>query len=278
MAKFVPLSRRDDPSWHEPAEGIPEYLLAPLWAWIGRFLMVPYGGVDESRLLEVQAVLRLAPPLKWSSAGSALGDLQNRIFGGDQELGLDVIDYLLQQSTDERDHADLEEILIRGGSVWQVRRKDDWTARLTRRVLEPTAEAIAMIRSDSERAHSHLRASWSELVGRHPNPSTAYREAVRAVEAAAKPIVSPADGRATLGRMIGEMGAKPAKWHFVVNEGDITPVVSMCKAIWSSQLDRHGTDDDSVPLSVSQEQADAAFHTALALVRMFTGGLVSRAS
>jgi len=48
------------------------------------------------------------------------------------------------------------------------------------------------------------------------------------------------------------------------------------EAVWKGQLDRHGTDDETVPLSVSPEQADAAFSTCLNLVRLFVGGHVAR--
>lgn len=50
----------------------------------------------------------------------------------------------------------------------------------------------------------------------------------------------------------------------------------MLAMIWQSQFDRHGTHDESVPLSVSQEQADAAVHISLALVRLFAGGHIVR--
>jgi hypothetical protein len=47
----------------------------------------------------------------------------------------------------------------------------------------------------------------------------------------------------------------------------------MCKLIWKSQFDRHGTDDESVPLNASPQEADAALHLAITLVRYFAGGL-----
>ena len=40
--------------------------------------------------------------------------------------------------------------------------------------------------------------------------------------------------------------------------------------LWTNQLDRHGTDDESVPLQVTQEQAELAVHIALLLVRIFS--------
>jgi hypothetical protein len=74
--------------------------------------------------------------------------------------------------------------------------------------------------------------------------------------------------------MRNAMRDAPAKWAYVL--GDLDVVITMCDSIWTGQLDRHGTDDAAVPLSVSHEQADAAFHVALALVRLFSAGLVRR--
>jgi hypothetical protein len=48
----------------------------------------------------------------------------------------------------------------------------------------------------------------------------------------------------------------------------------MLAQLWTSQLDRHGTDDESVPLTVSMEQAEAAVHLATTLVHWFRRGSV----
>jgi hypothetical protein len=51
----------------------------------------------------------------------------------------------------------------------------------------------------------------------------------------------------------------------------------MAAMIWTGQLDRHGTDDPAAPLNVDQAEADAAFHIALALVRLFVSAAITRA-
>jgi hypothetical protein len=48
----------------------------------------------------------------------------------------------------------------------------------------------------------------------------------------------------------------------------------MAALVWKSQFDRHGTDDASLPLNVSQAEADAAVHISIALVRIFAGRLI----
>ena len=53
------------------------------------------------------------------------------------------------------------------------------------------------------RPAQHLRDAWQKAWGRSPDASAAYTNAVRAVEAAYAPIVSPKNGQATLGSIIG---------------------------------------------------------------------------
>ena len=107
--------------------------------------------------------------------------------------------------------------------------------------------------SEQSDAAGYLRSAWHHVYGRNPNPSTAYRDAVRAVEAAARPVVTPTDDLATLGKMIYDLGVKPEKWGTVI--GDVSTVRKMMETIWKSQLDRHGTDDTAKPLNVLQRRS-----------------------
>ena len=93
------------------------------------------------------------------------------------------------------------------------------------------------------------------------------------MEAAAQPIVSPKNGKATLGTMIKDMENKPSKWTFPLDEGNVGVVISMSKSLWLNHF-RHGTqprDDHTLP------EADAAVHLAIPLVRYFAGGIVTPA-
>jgi hypothetical protein len=117
-----------------------------------------------------------------------------------------------------------------------------------------------------------LREAWAQLLGVHPDPSAAYQSAVAAVEVAAKPVVSPNQQLTTLGSIRGEMRANPDRWKFDLGEAEV--VVELLTALWETQL-RHG--DETAPISETQEEADAAVHLALTLVRWFTTGAVRRA-
>jgi hypothetical protein len=115
--------------------------------------------------------------------------------------------------------------------------------------------------------------------GETPNPSSAYRNGVRAVEAAAIPVVLPADTTATLGKMIKAMRDAPSKWEAALG-GDrkdgVAAVVEMMDLLWKGQHDRHGFVEDDRPLEVSQEEAEFAVALAVTLVQLLTNGGVRR--
>jgi hypothetical protein len=275
MATYRPLSRRDDPAFDGPVEGLPGYMVESAVEWIEP--LVAYGKkLMPSVFRDLETALRMEPPLVWSNGVySAWSNLRKRI-ADDGEFGLNVLDYFVsERCTDER-RAELDALLVRGGSAWRVAEVPGDGHRLERRAPGPVAESMDAIETDNERAHRHLRVAWGELMGRDPNPSTAYREAVRAVEAAAKPVLLPDNPTATLGTMIVALRDKPDKWRVGLEHGEPMQVREMCQLLWKGQIDRHGSDDPDAPLNVSQEEADSAFYLALALVRLFTSGAVAR--
>jgi hypothetical protein len=210
--------------------------------------------------------------LQWQSVADALVLLQGKVLAT-PEFALDMMDFLLQMT--EADLAnDLEHILSQGGSAWRVSASRD---SLERRVSAEAAARAAELTTGGTRAGDHLRNAWHSTYGRSPNPSEAYREAVKAVEAAAIPIVCPNDQVATLGKMLGQMRATQDKWRIALKPMQGTAVadlLGMLELLWTAQLDRHGTADPEAPLSVSQGEAEAAVHLALTLVHWFQAGLV----
>jgi hypothetical protein len=241
--------------------------------------------------MDLQLAFRLEVPLDWERESRAASDLLERV-RRDEDLALDVADYMLSElqawtraafrgSTPHElaTHAAaaLAVILYKGGSEWEVGEIEAGRSyELTRRAVGPVRDVIVATGEISKRAQDHLLIAWSRLAGRNPDPSAAYREAVRAVEAVAKPVVTPHDEGATLGKMIAAMRDKPEKWTTTI--GSVDDVRRMMQAVWNGQDDRHGTDDESVPLHVSAEAADAAFHMSLTLVRLFAGRHVVRVS
>lgn len=285
---YQPLSRRGQgPPDAEPYEGLPEHLVRPVAEWLAGVFWDrrSYRPVFRSALF-TQFELTQRASFHPHDPERGYREVLDRIWG-DGELGLDLVNFTLfhlqAAISVERDAVAtanaLHRQLRRGGSVWEVTPWADdertaWGFQLTRRTVGPVTEVVSALPAD--RARTHLARAWSKLMGRSPDPSGAYREAVRAIEAAAKPVISPKADLATLGTMIKDIDNKPAKWTFEL--GDVDEVRRMMKLVWKSQLDRHGTDDETVPLDVTHEQADAAVHLAITLVRYFAGGLVRPAA
>jgi hypothetical protein len=248
--------------------------------WPGRVV----GDAPNRTALEaVQVRLRLADPLDFTTTKNAMRDMIDRT-ARDETFALDVVDFalfhlhgLVSDSSSTISTANrLGTLLHAGGSVWEVvALPDEGRPRfqLSRRAVGPVREAIMELPA-STRAHQHLVGAWNRLSGRSPDESSGYREAVRAVEAAAKPIILPTNDRATLGTMIAAMRDKPEKWETTL--GSVDDVRRLMEVVWIGQLDRHGTDDETVPLNVSPEEADAAFAVCLTLARLFVGGHVRR--
>jgi hypothetical protein len=279
---FRPLSQRAEQSSHLdlPVEGVPPYLAGPLADWV-RPVVVRIAGKgrydDRVMLDRIELSLRMDPPLTRQDSNTATpraSDLLRRM-RNEEEFCLNVVDFVLHTPEGWVRGPDLIALLTMGGSAWEVGQADGEYGELRRRVLAPITDALAEIETEAPRVHDHLALAWSKLMGRNPDPSSAYREAIRAVEVAAKPVVEPRNPKATLGTMIRALTDAPEKWDFVLEGASATQVADMSKLIWTAQFDRHGTDDEAVPLVVSQEQADAAFHVALALCRIFSGGLIT---
>jgi hypothetical protein len=278
---FRPLSQRTspDPAFDGPYDGLPPWLFQSVATWLNDIVYPDASGYpNEALLRDAEAVLHLNPPLNWRDGGySAISTVLNRM-QTDGDFALDFLDYFISTPwTDARLAVQLDQILTRGGSSWGVHPVESpGIFQLVRREIGPVNEAIADVRPVSQRAHAHLMQAWSKLMGRNPDPSTAYREAIRAVEVVAAPVVIPDDELATLGKIIRAMQDKPDKWTVDLVEATSGQVADMAAMIWQAQFDRHGTHDENVPLNVSHEQADAAVHVAITLVRLFAGGHVRR--
>jgi hypothetical protein len=281
MSGWRPLSKRGKPDARldEPTDGLPPYLAVAVVGWVRERVFDETFGFRRSSLHALQLRFKLDPPLNWTSDQSAAESLIGRMVR-DENFGLDVLDYMLHHIKEFLDSysqpgqvaAGLNGILYLGGSVWEVAARPGGDGfQLVRRAIGPVREAIESIPPNS-RAHVLLVEAWNKLHGRNPDVSGAYREAIRAVEAVAKPVVLPSDSNATLGKMIAAMRDKPEKWETTI--GTVDDVRRIMGSVWTSQLDRHGTDDESIPLNVSPEQADAAVHICLTLARLFVGGHV----
>lgn len=281
-----PLSKRTrpdpDPDWEGPFDGVPDWLTNSVEEWIRPVLLRPdmYGQVQATSALQsLQRQLRLTLP--WGNgAVEAYRSLVEHQCLSNRELFLDVLNWCVEHESDWDRLANLEVMLMEGGSIWSVGRTHDGTFELQRRLDSTTADLIRSADPGGGRPAEHLARAWSAIYGREPSPSQGYREAVRAVESAASVVIAGNDSHTTLGKPIADMKMKPSKWTTCFNPpeavDDIGQVIGMMELLWKSQLDRHGSADSSVPLSVSQEEAEAALHLSATLVHWFTSRAVRR--
>jgi hypothetical protein len=280
---WVPLSRSGQPEAVALHEGVPGWLRQSLWDWVRACIRKQAS--DRHSYYSTETLRRLERRLRiersWSSGASGAVSLLADTLAADETLFLDVVDALLddiyappsgRSGTADR----LERALLEGGSAWRVARRRG-RYRLERRVDETVTAAAEGAMDAPGAAGAHLAKAWTEAYGRSPDPSAAYGHAVKAVEAAAKPVVLPADDKATLGKMVPALRDKPQKWDVVLAAAPdfdrVAVVRLMAELLLQGQTDRHG-EPDQVP--VEQEQAEAAVHLAALLVRWFTAGAIWR--
>jgi hypothetical protein len=268
-------------------DGVPSWLRQGLIDWLNEQFLTDWDDFHREQRVVTEA-LRLAevrlriPNIDWSGGAEwAHRSLLEKCVK-DDDLFLSLVDLALDvrgEHLDEKAARRLEALLTMGGSRWAVAPD---RGSLAERVQPEAAAAARKVIEGGSRAGDYLAEAWMHVYGRSPHPGTGYREAVRATEAAVCPIIIPKDPKATLGKAIIALKDAPVG-KFTTAFGDLAtgadPLVAvrgLMELVWTKQLDRHGTDDESVPLHVSQEQAEAALHAALTLVQWFQRGFVAR--
>jgi hypothetical protein len=265
-------------------EGVPDWLLHPLLDWLERQL--------RPRTVR-QLALRLRIALGGSEEPSALCEALSR--RADTQEGrwdlLDAIDYLINiewvdlaipaefvgtnpvRGSEPLTHLDW--ILDRGGSIYRLGTR---TQHLERRINEQIAAEIDRATTVADEAPSHhLRRAWEETYGLHPDPTTAYRETIRAVEAVSCPLILPRSHKPTLGMVIAHLRDAPDKWEVLIPSKDgagLTTLTSMLELLWRGQVSRHAgspTSRDQV-----QVEAEAVLALAATIVHWFSVGAVRR--
>lgn len=286
-ADWSPPSQRPHPSeeYRGPHEGVPNWLWDSLMAWVEpHYSWRTREGawrhaLDALLLFERRA--RVA--LDGEDGADKWSDLRARLVL-DDDLFIHLVDFTLYRMRpgewgDPEAVDDLRRLLGEAGSAWTTsRRGEGWC--LERRLDETTAQRAQSVMIPSDRASAYLREAWHHMYGTTPQPSMAYRESVRAVEAAARPIIAPQDDRATLGSMIRAVVTTPQNYETSLQPSGgptgVEALGSALKLLWKSQLDRHGTDADTSPVSLGDGEAEMALHLAATLVHWFRAGLVRR--
>jgi len=268
-----------------PVPGVPSWLKQSLIDWLNaHFLFELVSGVrmpNDEVLHRVERNLRVT--LSWNAGVVGAHISLLGLCEKNPQLFLDVLDlalrYLGRIGTMTEAIKGLNNMLRESGSAWMV--APDRQA-LVQRVPDEVAAAARLAIQSWPRAGHHLGEAWRKIFGREPDPSGGYHEAVKAVEVAVCPVIIPKHPKPTLGVAIAALRDAPLGKFATVFE-DTVPGIKPLDAIrglmnlvWTNEVDRHGTDDESVPLHVSPDQAEAALFAAVTLVQWFQRGFVRR--
>ena len=257
-------------------EGVPDFLFPSLLDWTLEHFLAGLAGmriIDEQMILRLERRARRALPTRAKTDLNALV----RAFEDDTALLLDAIDFVLSQEHfyghGNYNLDQLESILEDAGSAYCVGTDEDDNLELQFRQSEELTELFRTEADQPGRAAEHLRRAWSKCFHRDRDPNKACSEAVSAVEAAAKPVISPNNQRTTLGTLLRDMKPEPDKepgykWETDSEfDSSMETVFSMMQLVWNKGHYRHG--DDSLPLEVSRESAEMTVQTAVLLVNWF---------
>lgn len=225
-------------------------------------------GVITGRIHAIERYLQITLPYDEEDDGEL--ELQASLirYAQDGDNALDVAEALLTTTT-TYDIGDvlttINQILLESGSKWVAVPQEGAKATLEERVDATTTQAYELAISNSAaNSAGLLRKAWGHAFGRSPLPSEAYKDAVRAMEAAAWPVVTPNNNAATLGHILGELKANRAKWHTKISEQQaslgVDMVVNAMQLVWEGHTDRHGSAN---PVAVTQEAAEQAVFTAV---------------
>jgi len=126
-------------------------------------------------------------------------------------------------------------------------------------------------------AQMYLTLARDKLFALRPDPSGAYVEMIRAVEAVACPLFARSDRVPTLGKVLAHLRDAGAKYEYVLTDksgtrGTTEGVVGMIRDLWEGHSDRHAGGPKCIP--VAQEPAEAGLTIATALVTLFSRGAV----
>ena len=166
----------------------------------------------------------------------------------DESLALDVMDWLLGHGCG---HAQsLEHILKSAGHVLHVSPDGN---RLVERIDPALWDEYEQVTQLDDQASQYTQEAWALAFGRNPNVGDAWGRAIKAIETLLKPIVSPSDDNATLGKMTGALRQAPNKWkcklpdrEYKANgEINVKPGIEVFIDVLATigyQPDRHGSD------------------------------------
>ncbi len=263
-------------------ELIPPSLYAPVIEWIRNELRPgSYSYVDMGRVHELQSALQVSLRLqgRYVEADDVLRTIAQE---GDQFVAR-VIDFFLSDYEEDpygQPPANVEALKWHFDSAASAAdiALQHGVYRLRRRVPEGVEElAEASRQTAPSPAGQHLGKAWTEAYALTPNTSLVMTEAIKAVEAAAHPVVTPNAKKIRLG-MITQTVKDQSGWTLAFPTRDDghpdhkAVLVGMLETLIIAQADRHG---GTAPTIV---EAQGHVQLASTLVQWFSTGVVMRAA
>ena len=270
-----PFSKRQNPeeleAFHALQEGVPEGLLPSLRDWtVSKYTVLTGGSFNRRRVVsgEKLQLLERRTDRQVMPDDNRTGPSEFREqLTADRMLLLDAADMALSWAG-RHTVGELESFLVDARSMYCVGTDTEGNYELQQRQPREMIALIDIEANQPGRAAQHLRNAWSRCFSRHPDPKGACREAVEAVEVAAKPVITPTDSMPSLGKMCGAILDKPEKWETDSGfDRSIESVLGMMELVWNEGRFRHG--DEDAPMDVSQEAAEMTVQTAVLLVSWF---------
>ncbi|MFJ2651584.1 hypothetical protein ACIO1C_33275 [Streptomyces sp. NPDC087420] len=175
---------------------------------------------------------------------------------------------------------ELDTILTEGGSAYTINPDENGLCRRVNETLRQSLEAAVQVAEKQKHdAGAHLREAFTAAYGINPNPSVAYSQSVKAVEAVANPLFLPRSPEPTLGAVRSTLDQGRNKYEMVVQDRTGAPagidgVIELLNLLWHGQRDRHAGGPTSRP--VTQEAAETAVHTAALLVHWMATGAIRK--
>lgn len=275
---WVPLSVRTGARQpFAPVEGVPGFLWNYLRNWIKDAIRddAQTGiDIDLTLRLNVQRFINGYPTVGEVVAAALEKPLRNQV------ALLDVIDWLLHRGKGSAET--LERLLATAGHVLRVSPDGDGLVQR----LDPSAWALYQHATRPQDAASdHMHEAWTLTFGQHPKPGQGWGEAVKAVECLLKPVVSPNDSKATLGKMTAAIRNGHDKWTCALPSRDLKvnghqtvkpglEVLTDCLATIGYQPGRHGGDDTG---QVEQVTAESMVLLATTVLGWLRNGVLSLA-
>jgi hypothetical protein len=181
------------------------------------------------------------------------------------------------QSKDQR--GSLQRLLDDGQMIYRVRADGHGLERRA----DPVANALAITAADAadlagySAAGARLRNAWNSIYSLKPDPSAAYRDAIRAVEAVANPFFLPEAPAPTLGQVIRHLEYHGDRYAMVVaaktgQAADVKAVLGMMRLLWEGHRDRHEGGPTTGPITPAS--AEAALSLAVTLVQLIVSGSI----